>query len=111
MSNFEQQTEIINNFLRTIPHKLLIMSGKGGVGKSTVAASLAVALSNQGFKTGLLDIDVHGPSIAGILGLTGYQLNFVGNKLTPYLYNENLKVVSMQGLLDDPDTLLFGAGH
>ncbi len=57
-----------------IKNKFLVLSGKGGVGKSTVAVHLAVALSNRGFKTGLLDIDLHGPSIPKMMGLSGQKV-------------------------------------
>lgn len=106
----EAQNQIINQFLQQVKHKILVMSGKGGVGKSTVATNLAVFLSNQGYRVGLLDVDVHGPSISGLLGLTGLRLNTIGNKIQPYPYDENLEVVSIQGLLDQPDAPLIWRG-
>jgi ATP-binding protein involved in chromosome partitioning len=57
--------------LERIRHKLLVMSGKGGVGKSTVAIYLALGLARRGYKVGLLDVDLHGPDIARMLGLKG----------------------------------------
>lgn len=104
------QDQKINSFLQNVDHKIVVMSGKGGVGKSTVATNLAVFLSNQGYKVGLLDVDVHGPSIAGLLGLTGLRLNTMGNQIEPYHYTDNLKVVSIQGLLDHPDDPLIWRG-
>lgn len=106
----ETQNKKINQFLQQVKHKLVIMSGKGGVGKSTVAANLAVFLSKQGYTVGLLDIDVHGPSIAGLLGLTGYKLNVINDKIQPYQLNQSLKVLTIQGLLDDPDQPLIWRG-
>lgn len=106
----KEQDEKINDFLGNVKHKLLVMSGKGGVGKSTIAANLAVTLSQTGFKVGLLDVDLHGPTIAGILGLTGDKLKYVGHTAVPFLYNENLKVFSVQGLLDQPDQPLIWRG-
>ncbi len=100
----------ISEFLSNVKHTLLIMSGKGGVGKSTVAANIAVFLSNGGHKVGLLDIDMHGPSIAGLLGLTGFPLNTVGERIQPYLVSDNLKVVSMQGFLQRPDQAVIWRG-
>ncbi len=108
---FEAQDQKIAAFLQNVDHKLVVMSGKGGVGKSTIATNLAVFLSNQGYKVGLLDVDVHGPSIAGLLGLTGLKLNILGNnQIQPYQYTENLKVLSMQGFLDQPDDPLIWRG-
>lgn len=100
----------IATFLKNVKHKLVIMSGKGGVGKSTVATDLALLLSEKGFKVGLLDVDLHGPSISGILGLTGMPLNAEGDKMVPYEYSENLKVMTVQGLLTDPDAALVWRG-
>lgn len=107
---FEAQTKKINDFLQNVAHKIVVMSGKGGVGKSTVATNLAVFLSSQGYKVGLLDVDVHGPSISGLLGLTGLKMSFSDNQIEPYAYNDNLKVVTIQGLLEHPDEPLIWRG-
>lgn len=106
----KEQDEKISAFLNKVKHKLVVISGKGGVGKSTVAANLAIALSEKGHRVGLLDVDLHGPSIAGILGLTGIPLNADGNQLLPYQYNECLEVMTVQGLLADPDEALIWRG-
>lgn len=100
----------IEKFLGQVKNKYVVMSGKGGVGKSTVAADIAVLLSKRGFKVGLLDVDLHGPSIATILGLTGMPLNAIDNKLLPYKYNDNLEVLTVQGLLADNDSALIWRG-
>lgn len=107
---YEEQSQIINDFLMQVKHKIVVMSGKGGVGKSTVSTNLAIFLSQKGYQVGLLDVDVHGPSVAGLLGLTGLKLNIMGNLIQPYRYSENLKVVSIQGLLDEPDQPLIWRG-
>jgi len=107
---FEAQTTKINDFLQNVDHKIVVMSGKGGVGKSTVATNLAVFLSQQGYKIGLLDVDVHGPSIAGLLGLTNIKLNTSHDKIYPHPYTDYLKVVSIQGLLNTPDEPLIWRG-
>lgn len=104
------QDRKIGDFLRNVRHTLLVMSGKGGVGKSTVAANIARLLSEAGQSVGLLDVDMHGPSIAGLLGLTGLPLNTDGERIQPYLVNDNLKVVSMQGFLQDPDHAVIWRG-
>lgn len=104
------QDQKIGDFLRNVKHTLLVMSGKGGVGKSTVAANVAMFLSEAGLSVGLLDVDMHGPSIAGLLGLTGLPLNTVGEKIQPYMVSEKLRVVSMQGFLQNPDHAVIWRG-
>lgn len=106
----DAQSQKINQFLQQVTHKLVVMSGKGGVGKSTVAANLAVFLSNQGYHVGLLDVDVHGPSIAGLLKLTGLKMNIIDDQIQPYQYTDHLKIVSVQGLLDEPDDPIIWRG-
>ena len=84
-----------------IRHKIVVLSGKGGVGKSSVAANLAVALSLQGKKTGLLDVDLHGPSIPILLGIEGKFPVTTANRIEPVAYNGNLKVMSVGLMLND----------
>ena len=67
----QQQDVEIKKSLDRIKNKILVMSGKGGVGKSSIAAYLSVALAKKGYKVGLMDVDLHGPSIPRMLGLTG----------------------------------------
>lgn len=107
---YDLQTAKINQLLQQVDHKIVVMSGKGGVGKSTIATNLAVFLSNQGYQVGLLDVDVHGPSITGLLGLTGLKLNIIDNQIQPYPYSDNLKAVSIQGLLNQPDDPIICRG-
>ena len=100
----------MRNSLSNIRHKLLVMSGKGGVGKSTVAANLAVALAERGFKIGLLDVDLHGPSIPGLLGLVGLPPNGDGERIDPLEYSDHLKVVSMGTFLPNRDDAVIWRG-
>jgi len=100
----------IQSSLEKINHKLMIMSGKGGVGKSSVAANLAVALSNKGGKVGLLDVDLHGPSIAGMMGLSGLLDVVDGKFAQPKAFSENLKVVSMASLMHDENQAIIWRG-
>ncbi len=100
----------IRETMAQIKNKLLILSGKGGVGKSTVAVHLAVALSDRGFLTGLLDIDLHGPSIPGMLGLSGQRVTAEEGLLKPLVYGQRLKVISMASILGDQDTALIWRG-
>lgn len=100
----------IRENMALIKNKLLVLSGKGGVGKSTVAVHLAVALSNQGFLTGLLDVDLHGPSIPKMMGLSGQKVTAERGFLKPIAYNGNLRVISMASILGDQDAAVIWRG-
>ena len=82
-----------------IKHKIIVLSGKGGVGKSTVATNIAVALSLKGQKVGLMDIDIHGPSIPKMLGLESRTLRGSETGLAPIIYTDNLRVISIGFIL------------
>jgi len=104
------EDEAIKLSLSKIKHKIFVLSGKGGVGKSSISANLAASLSKKGYKTGLMDVDVHGPSIAQMLGLTEL-LDISDNKfLMPKQINGNLKVVSVQALMQDKDQAIIWRG-
>ncbi len=92
----------IKETLSHIKHKVLVMSGKGGVGKSSVAAYLAVILAGRGFKVGLMDVDLHGPSIPRLLGLKGgTQPSFHPEKAMPVCFSPNLHVISIESLMGE----------
>lgn len=96
----EYQNKEIQKTLQNIKNKILVMSGKGGVGKSSVAAYLSVILAHRGYKVGLMDIDLHGPSIPRILGLKGqFQFNKQERKALPVRCFSNLEVVSIETML------------
>ena len=90
-----------------IKHKLLVMSGKGGVGKTTIAVNLAYALSEKGFKVGLLDVDIHGPNAPKMLKLENKKLRIEDNKIIPINFSDNLKVISMAFLLKKADAVIW----
>jgi Mrp family chromosome partitioning ATPase len=106
----EMQDEKIRWVTARIDQKLLIMSGKGGVGKSSVAANLAVTLSHSGASVGLLDVDLHGPSIPRLLGLTGKRVLGDGEHLVPLLHRNGLRVVSIGSFLDSGDNAVIWRG-
>lgn len=93
-----------------IKHKILVLSGKGGVGKSSIAVNLAVWLSAQDKNVGLLDIDIHGPNVPKLLGLDGSRINTESNKIRPVLYSDTLKVMSIAFLLQDESNALIWRG-
>ncbi len=96
--------------MKNIRHKILVLSGKGGVGKSTIAANLAVWLSMGNRKVGLLDIDIHGPSIPKLLGLEQKCLNQQYEKIIPAEYEQMLKVISIGFLLHSKDDAVIWRG-
>ncbi len=102
--------ENIRTSLAKIKHKLLIMSGKGGVGKSSVSAGLAIRLAAAQQRVGLLDVDIHGPSLAGIMGVKGLMDITEDKKVVPIPVHDNLKVVSMQSLMRDSDQAVIWRG-
>ena len=107
-----QQDIAINKSLGKIKNKILVMSGKGGVGKSTVAVNLALGLANRGYKVGLMDVDLHGPDICRMLDLTG-SLEPPQNPndlVAPLIYNDNVKVVSLEYMMQDRDEAIIWRG-
>jgi Mrp family chromosome partitioning ATPase len=104
------QDEMIRSTLEKIKCKLFIMSGKGGVGKSSVSVNVAAALAEKGYKVGILDVDIHGPSVPTLLGISGQLEMDRGSLVVPKKYNENLYVVSMESLLKDPDQAVLWRG-
>ncbi|HVP94519.1 MAG TPA: Mrp/NBP35 family ATP-binding protein [Methanoregulaceae archaeon] len=93
-----------------VKHVVLVLSGKGGVGKSTVSVNLAFALSNHGYKVGLLDLDIHGPNIPKMLGIEEHRLTSLGNMIEPVRITGNLSVISMAFLLPDTSTPVIWRG-
>jgi ATP-binding protein involved in chromosome partitioning len=98
-----------------IKQKILVLSGKGGVGKSTIAANLAISLAAKGKRVGLLDVDIHGPSIPQILGLTTSQVRppprgTEGSVLVPVPAGPHLRVMSIGFLLESRETPVIWRG-
>ncbi len=98
----KQQDVEIKEVLHHIKNKILVMSGKGGVGKSSIAAYLSVALAKRGYRVGLMDVDLHGPSIPRMLGLKGNigPGNREG-KAHPVRYLPNMEVISIEPLMGE----------
>lgn len=106
----EKLDQQIKENMGKIKHKIVVMSGKGGVGKSTVAVNMAVTFSMQGFSVGLLDCDIHGPSIPKMLAIEDEKLLVDECKIAPVIINPQLKVVSMGFLISDKDTPVIWRG-
>lgn len=96
--------------LARIKHKIVVLSGKGGVGKSTVATNLAVALSQAGSQVGLLDVDVHGPSVPRLLKLNGELPRFDEAGLRPVPWSDQLGVMSVGFLVNDDNEAVIWRG-
>lgn len=106
----EEQERRLQERMARIKHTVVVLSGKGGVGKSTVAANLAVALSMKGRKVGLLDSDFHGPSIPKILRLDEAHAFSDGGSIQPVTCEQGLKVMSIAFLLQARDEAVIWRG-
>ena len=102
--------EKLKNNMANIKHKILVLSNKGGVGKSSIAINLACSLSEKGFKVGILDADLHGPSVAKMLGFEGKRLQGSPEGIIPMSVSPNLVAVSMASLTETSDAPLIWRG-
>jgi len=104
--------ENIRKALDNVAHVVLVMSGKGGVGKSTVCCQLAHTLAARGYGVGVLDIDICGPSVAQMLGVSGREVHRSASGWTPVYSNGNLACMSVSFLLpeDNPDAAVVWRG-
>ncbi|TMW55417.1 hypothetical protein Poli38472_013308 [Pythium oligandrum] len=96
--------------LANVKHKLLVLSGKGGVGKSTVACQLAFALAGKGYQVGLLDVDITGPSVPRMLGLMGHEVHQSAAGWSPVYVEDNLGVMSIGFMLPNADDAIIWRG-
>ena len=95
---------------RKIKHKVMVLSGKGGVGKSTVSTGLALALAQQGHAVGILDIDITGPNVPKMMGLERKRLHVEQGRIHPAQGHLGVKVISMAFLLESEDTPVVWRG-
>ena len=105
-----EQDAAVEKTLSHIKHKLIVMSGKGGVGKTSTSINLAIALANKGHRVGIMDVDLHGPDVPRMLGLKGMLDLSSSKKLEPMQRMENLKVVSIESLTMSKDDAIIWRG-
>src|SRR5210317_410653 len=102
-----EQDAAVTKSLDNIKNKLLVMSGKGGVGKSSTSVNLSIALAEKGFRVGLMDVDLHGPDIPRMLGLQGAPDMTANNKVGPLRYTDNLHAISIESLSPSKDDAII----
>ena len=105
-----QEETKLQDTLSQIKHIIIVMSGKGGVGKSTVSSNLAAMLSMQGYQTGIMDVDITGPNIPKMFGVEDEKLHVLEEKLIPVTVPPSLKLMSMAFLLPDKDSPVMWRG-
>ena len=106
----EERDAAVTQSLAKIKHKFIVMSGKGGVGKTSTSVNLSIALANKGYQVGIMDVDLHGPDVPRMLGLSGLLDINANRKLQPMRYSDNLKAVSIEALTLSKDDAIIWRG-
>ncbi|OYT52023.1 MAG: ATP-binding protein [Desulfurococcales archaeon ex4484_204] len=106
----EERLRAVRERMERIKHKVVVMSGKGGVGKSFIASSLALALASLNYRVGLMDVDFHGPSAPKMLGIRGRRLVATGGGIEPAVGPLGILVMSLDFLLPEDDTPVIWRG-
>jgi ATP-binding protein involved in chromosome partitioning len=96
--------------MKDVKHKIVVLSGKGGVGKTTIATNLAISFAQRGKTSGILDVDIYGPNVPKLLGLEGQHPIAEGDFIIPILGPLNVKVMSMAFLLRKDDDAVAWRG-
>jgi ATP-binding protein involved in chromosome partitioning len=109
LARMKQDVEIVKRMSK-IKHKIAVMSGKGGVGKSTISVNLAAAFVKKGYKTGIMDADIHGPNVPKMFGVEGKSLKFVKDGILPIETVNGIKVMSIGFLLSSQDVPIIWRG-
>ena len=106
----EEEDAAVAENVSKIKHKIIVMSGKGGVGKTTVSANLAFALAMSGLDVGLMDADIHGPDIPKILGIEDKRPDVSEDKMSPISVTPRLKAISIGFLFPNRDSSIIWRG-
>jgi ATP-binding protein involved in chromosome partitioning len=109
-SDQQKEEQKLKQQLKKIKHKIAVISGKGGVGKSTVTANLAMGFAMQGYKVGVLDADIHGPCMPKMLGLKGRLNTSPNGVIAPVVGRNGVKVASIDFLLESDDQPVIWRG-
>jgi len=110
MNAGKEEEETVETRMAKVKHRIMVMSGKGGVGKTTVAANLAIALGMSGLDVGLMDADIHGPNVPMILGIEDKRPEVKEGGIFPVLVTPRLKVISIGFLLPNRDSSVIWRG-
>jgi len=112
--DFDAARSDISNIIRRlegkIKNKMLVMSGKGGVGKTSTAVNLSIALADKGYQVGIMDVDLHGPDVPRMLGLKGMPELNQNKKLDPMSYTDNLRAISIESFTPSKDDAIIWRG-
>jgi Mrp family chromosome partitioning ATPase len=105
-----EQDAAVKESLGKIKNKILVMSGKGGVGKTSTSVNLSIALANKGLNVGIIDVDLHGPDVPRMLGLEGSPELSQNKKLKPMPYSQNLRAISIETFTPNKDDAIIWRG-
>ena len=105
-----EQDAAVKGSLQKIKNKFVVLSGKGGVGKTSVSVNIATALANKGHNVGIMDVDLHGPDVPRMLGLEGMLDLNENRKLIPMRHSENLGAVSIESFTQSKDDAIIWRG-
>lgn len=105
-----EQDTAVKQSLDKIKNKIMVMSGKGGVGKTSTSVNLSIALSKRGYNVGIMDVDLHGPDVPRMMGLTGLPEMNQNKKLNPMSYSKNLKAISIESFIPSRDDAIIWRG-
>ncbi len=105
-----EQDAAVKSALVKIKNKIIVMSGKGGVGKTSTSVNLSIALSKKGHNVGIMDVDLHGPDVPRMLGLDGMPEVKSNHKLNPMRFSDNLKAISIEAFTPSKDDAIIWRG-
>jgi Mrp family chromosome partitioning ATPase len=100
----------VKTSLDKIKHKIIVMSGKGGVGKTSTSVNLSIALASSGHQVGIMDVDLHGPDVPRMLGINGMPELTPNKKLSPLRYSDHLRAISIESFAPGKDDAIIWRG-